>query len=450
MKNEAQRFLEDLHDLFYLTARDASDIMLRFHKEMGLGLEGKKSSLKMIPSFVRRPRGKEKGSFLAIDLGGTNLRVLAVRLDGEGRAEPLAMSLYPISHEVMTGPGDRFFDFIAGSIEAFFNENNIEIKRFKNLGFTFSFPVIQSSIASGRLISWTKGFSASGVEGEDVVELLTRALKRKGMGFIEVAALVNDTVGTLVAKSYADPACDMGVILGTGTNAAYPEKTERILKYKGPRYSDEMIINIEWGGFNKIRRNTYDEALDVFSFNPGEQRIEKMVSGMYLGEIARLIIVDMIKEGMLINPRIPHIFSDAYRLTTEHLSLAAQGRFFDESGLPHMAQGDKETILEVFRIVSTRSARIAATAVSAVIAWMDKKLESNHVIAVDGSLFEKYPGYRQNMEAMLKEIFGDSASKIRLEKEKDGSGIGAAIAAAIASSPSDKNFIVRLPWLRHR
>lgn len=34
----------------------------------------------------------------------------------------------------------------------------------KSLGFTFSFPVNQTAINAGTLITWTKGFSASGVE----------------------------------------------------------------------------------------------------------------------------------------------------------------------------------------------------------------------------------------------------------------------------------------------
>ena len=42
------------------------------------------------------------------------------------------------------------------------------------LGFTFSFPVKQSSLISGDLIRWTKDFTASGAEGRDVVEMLAR------------------------------------------------------------------------------------------------------------------------------------------------------------------------------------------------------------------------------------------------------------------------------------
>lgn len=63
---------------------------------------------------------------------------------------------------------------------------------------------------------------------------------------IRVAALVNDTVGTLMAHAYTDPECCAGIILGTGTNAAYVEKMENIPKWNGPIVPcDEMIINTE-------------------------------------------------------------------------------------------------------------------------------------------------------------------------------------------------------------
>ena len=46
---------------------------------MEVGLTEAGSTMKMIPSFVdRRPNGLEQGSFLALDLGGTNFRVVQV------------------------------------------------------------------------------------------------------------------------------------------------------------------------------------------------------------------------------------------------------------------------------------------------------------------------------------------------------------------------------------
>lgn len=56
----------------------------------------------------------------------------------------------------------------------------------------------------------------------DVIDLLSAACKRKGLD-VTLEALVNDTVGTLMARAYSDPKCRVGVILGTGTNACYRE-----------------------------------------------------------------------------------------------------------------------------------------------------------------------------------------------------------------------------------
>jgi hexokinase len=56
------------------------------------------------------------------------------------------------------------------------------VKQYKlPLGFTFSFPCKQEGLTKARLVSWTKGFNCSGVEGEDVVQLLREAIKRRSV-----------------------------------------------------------------------------------------------------------------------------------------------------------------------------------------------------------------------------------------------------------------------------
>lgn len=432
--NAPDRFLSHLESLFSVTIQNAREIIFHFHEEMRRGLQGEKSSLKMVPSFIGRPKGTEKGNFFALDLGGTNIRVLSVALDGNGKANLAAVSRFIIPHEATVGAGNALFDFIADCIQSFFREHPACMQQTCDLAFTFSFPLAQRSVASGTLICWTKGFTAAGVECEDVAALLSEALHRKRMGFIRVAALANDTVGTLVAKGYADPTCDMGVILGTGTNACYTEIFARILKYQGSGSPAEMIINMEWGGFDKLKMNRYDQILDRASPNAGEQQLEKMVSGMYLGEIARLVIVDMIEKGLLLAVNKRTAFSKAYALTTEHLSLTAQGHdFFTDFGLTDISAVDKQIMREICRIVSTRSARVAGAAIASVVAWMDADLESDHTIAIDGALFEKYPGFQDNMAEMLFCIFGDRAKRIKLDLARDGSGIGSAIIAAMAA-----------------
>ena len=83
------------------------------------------------------------------------------------------------------------------------------------LGFTFSFACAQTALDAGTLLGWTKGFALVDGVGCDVVALLRAALAAAG-SCLRVAALVNDTVGTLAAARYADAAAVVAVILGTG------------------------------------------------------------------------------------------------------------------------------------------------------------------------------------------------------------------------------------------
>lgn len=57
----------------------------------------------------------------------------------------------------------ELFDFIATALANFVategEEFHLPEGRQRELGFTFSFPVKQTSISSGTLIKWTKGFS---------------------------------------------------------------------------------------------------------------------------------------------------------------------------------------------------------------------------------------------------------------------------------------------------
>jgi hexokinase len=387
----------------------------------------------MIPTYVEKATGEEKGFFMALDLGGTNFRVLSFRLKGHGRSDKISVRKFALDRRLITGRGEKLFDFIADSIVDFVKKRHIYSPTGIKMGFTFSFPVRQTDLASGVLIKWTKDFSASGVEGKDVVRLLDEAMSRKGLRGIEVTALVNDTVGTMAAKSYEDRRCDMGVILGTGTNACYSEKISNIRKWRGSRTtSGEMIVNIEWGNFNRLKRTKYDRALDRASDNPGEQILEKMVSGMYLGEIARLAAEDILKrkvgkKGYFKSEYISLIVKDRSK------NLSATGRILKGLTSDKTELADRIAVKKICHIVSKRAARISAAAIAAVITKVDPALSRRHTVAIDGSVYEKQPYFALNIRTALKELFGNKSSRIRMELTKDGSGRGAAIIAAIAS-----------------
>ncbi len=80
--------------------------------------------------------------------------------------------------------------------------------------------------------------------------------------------------------------------------------------YEGtpPPDSKNVVVNTEWGGFGNtgsldIIRTHYDHELDAQSRNPGRQVYEKLISGMYLGELARMVMVHAIREGVMFSGR---------------------------------------------------------------------------------------------------------------------------------------------------
>ncbi|VDN00277.1 unnamed protein product [Thelazia callipaeda] len=77
-------------------------------KEIVESLNNRPSSLKMLPSFIRAvPNGTERGDFLALDLGGTNFRVLLIKL--KGSTAEMTGKVYRVPEEIMRGVGTVFY-----------------------------------------------------------------------------------------------------------------------------------------------------------------------------------------------------------------------------------------------------------------------------------------------------------------------------------------------------
>jgi hexokinase len=109
------------------------------------------------------PSGRETGKFLALDLGGSNLRVAVVELFGRdsddghkrwnGRLEFGQQESWLIPENLKSGAAEKLFEWVAGKIaditlEYMFSEPGLEQEERSRLcesavelGVTFSFPM---------------------------------------------------------------------------------------------------------------------------------------------------------------------------------------------------------------------------------------------------------------------------------------------------------------------
>ncbi|XP_043715083.1 hexokinase-2, chloroplastic-like [Telopea speciosissima] len=420
----------------------------------GLAVDGG-SDLKMILSYVDSlPSGDEKGLFYALDLGGTNFRVLRVQLGGkDNRVIDTEFEQVTIPQELMFGTSEELFDFIATGLANFVQKEggrfHLHHGRKREIGFTFSFPINQTSIDSGTLIKWTKGFAVSGTAGKDVVACLNEAMERQQLD-MHVSALVNDTVGTLAGARYWDDDVMVAVILGTGTNACYVEHMDAIPKLQGQRPSyGRTIINTEWGAFsNGLPLTEFDKEMDAASINPGEQIFEKTISGMYLGEIVRRVLVKMAECGALFGESVPEKLPTPFILRTPDLCTMQQDKSDDLEAVGLILRdifgvsanlSARKIVLEVCDTIVKRGGRLAGAGIVGILQKMEQDTNGlifgkRTVVAMDGGLYEHYPQYRRYLQDAVIELLGSEISKnVIIEHTKDGSGIGASLLAAANS-----------------
>ncbi|XP_054892320.1 hexokinase HKDC1 isoform X2 [Poeciliopsis prolifica] len=426
------------------------------------GLKSKGCTIKMLPSFVyHTPDGTERGKYLALDLGGTNFRAMLVRF--KRQKYRLYHKIYTIPLEIMQGTGEELFDHLAQCVCDFLDYMGLKKVRLP-AGFTFSFPCQQSGIDTGTLVSWTKGFKATDCVGEDVVSMLREAIKRRNEFDLDIVALVNDTVGTMMSCAYEDPKCEVGMIAGTGSNLCYMEELKNIEKLEqsnGILKTNEqtsegeeseaavksdlkMCVNTEWGGLGDDRClediiTPYDAEVDIHSVNPGKQRFEKLTSGMYLGEIVRQVLLDLTRRGLLFKGHVtetlktPGIFETKYlsQIESDRLALLQVRSILQQLGLRGTCD-DSIIVKEVCGAVSRRAAQMCGAGLAAVVDKIreDRGLERlSTTVGVDGALYKLHPHFSQ----VLKETVGVMAPHcdVTFLPSEEGSGKGAALIAAV-------------------
>jgi hexokinase len=289
-----------LEEQFFVPTQKLKEITDHFITELDKGLSVEGGSIPMNPTWCMSfPTGYETGTFLALDMGGTNLRVCEITL-AEAKGEfDIIQSKYRMPEELKSGTADELWGYVADCLQQFIDYHHEGQSLDKlPLGFTFSYPATQDYIDHGVLQRWTKGFDIDGVEGKDVVPPFEAALAERGVP-IKLTALINDTTGTLIASAYTDDQMKIGCIFGTGCNAAYMENCGSIPKIADRKLPADMpmAINCEWGAFDNehkvLPRTKYDVVVDKESPRPGQQAFEKMIAGLYLGEIFRLVLCDL-------------------------------------------------------------------------------------------------------------------------------------------------------------
>lgn len=270
-------------------------------------------------------------------------------------------------------------------------------------------------------------------------------------------SIVNDSSATLLSRAYEDPATRFAVILGTGFNISVhlPISSLAKSKYKGypQTWLDEathVLVNTECSMFGKhvFPATRWDDAINETHMRPDFQPFEHMISGRYLGEIVRLIIVEAVRTAGLFSGEMPEKLSEPYTLDTgtiaamemdssKHFTNATTLFLQKHSLSKPPTYNDIAFIRQVSQLVSHRAAAFLATGIHALWALRTEAegLQPENVgrmsIGCNGSVIEKYPFFRELCQSHLDELTtasGAESKSITLEIANESAIYGAAVA----------------------
>lgn len=306
---------------------------------------------------------------------------------------------------------------------------------------------------------------------------------------IKIVAITNDASATLaslayIAGSMPGKQVSMGLIVGTGTNAAivmnmkdlHPSKTERmILPANVDAGNGSVVVNTEWtinGAAGPLRKHgldsQWDDKLSESCEIPGFQPFEYMTGGRYLGELVRLIAIDFFVNYQHANRLdLPHGLQTRNGITTTLLSstvapassMSALASNLEIEIPPppasswHWTLENAKSLWTIARHVQARSAQlVAAAVVGALTCAGDLRLGPVHhldgatsshfqqsnaedlIVAYTGGVISQYPGYIESCQDAIDNLLSDLSSnqdrqQIMLQEVQNGGVIGAGVLA---------------------
>ncbi len=409
---------------------DMDAIVNKFLSEMQRGLEGKKSTLDMIPTYIEvgaeAPKNKR---VIVIDAGGTNFRVATVYFDDNKKPviENLRLSKMPaIEHEASK---DEFFRLMAGQLKNVAGAGD-------KIGFCFSYAVVMLPNKDGRLLRFSKEIKAKEIVGQLIGENLNNAIVATGISGKKHIVVLNDAVATLMAgvgEQSRNYGSYIGFILGTGTNTCYIEKNANIKKTTGLDPAKEQIINTESGNFGKIKQGKIDAAFDKSTSNPGVHKFEKMISGAYLGPLCLRTAQKACTENMFSNAVAGAIWGMKSIDTKEMNDFLLQPD--GDNTLANIAkQGNPDDVLTLFYIadrLTERAAKLTAINLSAMAVKSGQGTDPAKPICIvaEGTTFYQMKSLKSRTEFYLKQYLENKQGiYYEIISVENATLIGAAIA----------------------
>ncbi|KAL7665104.1 Phosphotransferase [[Candida] zeylanoides] len=449
------------------------------------------SPIAMLPNYNIQPTGHEHGNFLAIDLGGSTLRVAVVQINcnnaiyaasSRGEATIITETKWSIANKFKV-IDMGFFKWVAARIaETLWAQHVIDTRDSAAViktGLTWSFPLDQRSHNNGKIQYMGKGYTVSPeIYNQDLKSLLESALREEFRLKIDIAVLINDSLAVYAAGSFMVKNMKLALVLGTGFNFCCAIRaSSQLNRAKVLSGQDVMLLNCEASLFgNRLAHalatkydSIIDERVEHLSFVPHMevdpqtntvyQPSELMTSGRYLPELTRLVVCDLIAVKEIFEGVPSHYLTQTFGVKFEGFSgklMCYIAENFDTPSIAHYMQQslawdatahisdrDVQVLKMVVDSVLERGAYVVAVMIVAAIKLIGQHRAQNLPrelnIGYVGSVLEYFHSYRGMIVKFINtsEDIRKMGLAVDLKSVAHSSIVGAAVGAAYYSSRGD-------------
>ena len=385
------------------------DIAFQFADRVHEGLKAENREIKCLPTYIPVKNGYRNGTSYVLDLGGSKVRAGIVTVTNQQYSfeDSSGEKVMPWKRGI---PFDKksYLEILAKLLESIAQVEPLP------LGFCFSYPSRSDFGRDTTLLQWTKGVIVPDTEGKKMGKMLLDYMSKQKKRFnCNRIAVINDTVASLFASLTGSKSdCQIGLVVGTGNNmASFFNST--ILEKLSPSYNLEydVPVNLESGNFTPPFLTEWDKAIDTQSTNPGCQRMEKAVSGAYLGRIFKAVFPE------------------------SHFSITSEAK--ELVNLLNNREDYPEEWIRVAQMIYFRSASLVAATLAGLISIQCKTQSAKtfKIIAEGGLFWSQLQGeylYSERIKTTLFQLLKAmdlSFVKVELVRIENANLVGSALAA---------------------
>ncbi len=378
-------------------AIDLDSCLLQYVKEMKLGLASGESMLAMLPMYVNgRLSSEPKGNVIAIDVGGTNLRIARVRWDQNGTISVENLRKYSMPGVTEAIGKEDFFEILSELISPYLTSAD-------RIGISFAHETRIHPNLDGEVVALSKEVRIRGIEGSFLGVGLKQALARLGHHSIKIA-ITSDPVAAAVS-GMPNPGGDrcvngcIGLIQGTGTNTCYCEQRANITKLESTKENkaDQMYINVESGNYSRIPAGEVDLLIAEQS-NDQTVTLEKMTGGRYFGGLYFYALKLAAEKGLFSALFKQHFLQQKEWSTAEVSNMVRCGC----QAVP-VTQSDRNIMMAIYSLLIQRAGKLVALQIAgaAVLNGGGRDPQAPLRVVAEGTTFYELAGLKEYVRDCL-------------------------------------------------